>query len=125
MSGESLLVEADVLDRALDDPRYRSAGERTGADTPVSIDFAEHRPRRDRGRGQPGVEGLDRPECFPVRHRQVGALAFRLRSDNYTRNSRLKFLTHHHVQYACIVEHRSFFHVPKLSVKLACRELRC
>lgn len=42
----------------------------------MSIDFAEHRPGGDRGRREPGVEGIDGPELFAVRHRQVGALAF-------------------------------------------------
>jgi hypothetical protein len=40
-------------------------------------------------------------------------------------NSRSKFLAHHHVRYARIVEDRSFLYVSKSSVKFACRELRC
>lgn len=59
-----------------DDPCDGSARERAGADAAVSIDFAEHRPGRDLGYGQPGVEGLHRPELLSVRYRQLGALAF-------------------------------------------------
>ena len=35
-----------------------------------------------------------------------------------------KFFAHHHVRYPCVIEHRSFFCIPKPFVEFACGELR-